>query len=64
MMCPRGSICRESTHQVKTIDVAQQWFSGVTIKDLPITVQGWKSSGGRIMYWVSNNMGELIFKKG
>ena len=64
MMCPRGSICKESTHQAETIDVAQQWFIGVKESDLPITVKGWKSADGRIMYHVLNNMNKLLFKKG
>jgi len=64
MICPRGSICTESTHEVKTMGAAINWFAGVKECDLPITVNVHKSSNGRVMFYVRNSSNNLIYKKG
>ena len=48
MDCPRGSICTESTHEVKTIDKAREWLDSAKDEHLPLTINQWKGEGGRI----------------
>ena len=64
MESPRGGTCTESTHKVKTLDTAQEWFSGATDGDLPMTVLQWKTSDGRICAIFSNSNGERIGDRG
>ncbi len=64
MQCPRGSECKESTHEVKTLEKAKEWHEGVTDKDLPITVQQFTASNGRVMVKVFASCGSMIKSKG
>ncbi len=64
MECPRGSMCKESTHQVITIKTALEWFSGAKVEDLPLTVQQQTAANGRIHAKVFGNDGELLYTRG
>jgi hypothetical protein len=64
MECPRGSIVTESTHTVKTLDKARDWFDDITSDDLPITVNQFKSGNGRLRVQIYNNKGRLIHNRG
>lgn len=64
MICPKGSECTETTHDVKTIAVAREWFDGVNVSDLPITVNQVKSSNGRLMLKIYSKDKQLIYSRG
>lgn len=64
MECSRGSICVESTHKVKTYDMAQAWCSDVQVSDLPVTIQQFTASGGRVLIRIFDKDGSLIYSKG
>ncbi len=64
MESPRGGACTESTHKVKTLDTAQEWFVDAKESDLPMTVQQWKTQDGRICAIFSNSNGERIGARG
>lgn len=63
MECPRGSTCTESTHEVKTIDKALEWFDQCHESDLPITINTFKSSNGRMRVKIYSK-NQLIYKRG
>jgi len=64
MECPKGSECKESSHQVKTAQKATEWFDGVTENDLPLTIRQVTSSDGRVMIKVYDRNQNLIHKRG
>lgn len=64
MICQKGSECSETTHEVKTMAAAIEWFTGVTEDDLPITVNQIKSIEGRLMIKVYSNDKRLIHRRG
>ena len=64
MECPKGSACVDSTHEVKTINRAIDWYELVTESDLPIKVIQNKSGDGRVMIKVYNCKGTLIESRG
>jgi len=64
MECPNGSECKESSHQVKTMNKAIEWFTGVKENDLPIVISQAKALNGRIRVLIYNANDELIYKKG
>lgn len=64
MECPRGSICTESTHTVKTLDKALEWCPPVKDCHLPITVSINKAQGGRMLIKVYSHDNLLIHKRG
>ena len=61
---PRGGSCTESTHKVKTIETAREWFDGAQESDLPMTVMQWKAPGGRIAVIFINANGRRIGSRG
>jgi len=64
MECPRGSYCRESTHQVKTMDKALEWYPEALESHLPITVTSQVASDGRRHVKVHDLNDNLIFTRG
>lgn len=64
MICPKGSECRESVHEVRTLDKAREWFPGVTEDQLPLLVNQHKSSDGRLYISVYSKDRRLIYKRG
>ncbi len=64
MECPRGMMCTESDHQVKTLAKAQEWSSLVKPIHLPITVNQNKGAGGRIMVRIYGSNGQLLETRG
>jgi len=64
MICPKGSLCSESTHEVKTLSVAQQWFNDVIESQLPITVNTFNGEGGRLRISVFDCDNNLIHRRG
>ena len=64
MICPKGSTCKESDHEVKTLVMAKEWFDGAEAHDLPIRVSQQTSSEGRCRVTVHNNLGQLIYSRG
>ena len=64
MNCPRGSICTESTHQVKTLTAAKEWFNNINQSQLPATINTFTASGGRLMVSVFDCNNNLIHKRG
>lgn len=64
MECQRGSICTESTHEVKTMQKAQEWYQDVKESDLPITVYSSASSNGRLYARIYGVKGNLIHVRG
>ena len=63
MDCPKGSVCTESTHEVKTLAKALEWYSGCKETDLPITVNTLRGEGGRMLVSISSQ-NKLIHKRG
>ena len=64
MECSRGSMCIDSTHEVTTFKKAFEWYSLVSLWDLPITVHQQKASNGRRLVKVYNNHGDLLEQRG
>lgn len=64
MICPRGSECTESTHEVKTLPKAREWFPGAEEKHLPITVNQSKAYNGRIMAIITDRHGAVVYRRG
>jgi hypothetical protein len=64
MECDRGSVCKEQSHTVKTIDKAREWFPDAEIIDLPLRIEQRISSSGRIYARFFNKAGKLIGTKG
>lgn len=64
MECPRGSVCSESTHEVKTLDKALEWYPSALAIHLPITVNTHKAQGGRLLIKVYSIDGLLLHKRG
>ena len=60
---PRGGVCSEQEHWVKTFEKAKEWFPYVEERDLPIKIVQYKSSDGRTRLQVYNHRG-LIYHKG
>ena len=64
MLCPRGSLCTESEHEVKTLAKARDWYEGVVEADLPITVQQFKAANGRRLLKIYNRENRKIHQRG
>lgn len=64
MYCNRGSTTTESTHEVKTLAKAKEWFSDVLESDLPIKVNQHTAANGRIYATIFNNRNEQIHRRG
>lgn len=64
MQCPKGGQLTESSHTVKTLAKAKDWYDGVSEKDLPITVEKKTTTDGRIHYKVFDGDGVKIYNKG
>lgn len=64
MECPRGSMCTESSHEVKTLDKAREWCSHVEEHHLPITVYSSTSANGRLHARIYSVKGNLLKLKG
>ena len=64
MECPKGSECKESSHEVKTAKKATEWFDGANESDLPLTVRQVTSADGRVMIKVYDRNKKLIHQRG
>lgn len=64
MECPKGSTCTESSHEVKTLDKALEWYPGCDETDLPIRIEQRKGAGGRIFARIYNVNNHIIYKRG
>lgn len=64
MDCPKGSILKETQHEVKTLDTAKEWFAGVQNYDLPIRITQRTAENGRCMITVFDNNGKKIHQRG
>ena len=64
MECPRGSLLTETTHQVKKIQTAREWYSEVREEDLPISVTQYTALNGRCLVKVRNCMDKIIHVRG
>lgn len=63
MDCSRGGIAKESTHTVVTLRAASDWWPDVVDSDLPITVQQYTTSDGRIRIVIYSN-GLRVYTRG
>ena len=63
MECPKGSICTESTHEVKTLAKALEWFPSCLESHLPLTINTYKAHDGRLQINIYSK-GRLIHKRG
>lgn len=61
---PRGGKISESTHHVKTLDKAKEWYSDIKESDLPIEITQSTTSNGRVFITIKNNNGKLIYSRG
>ena len=64
MDCPRGSVCTETEHEVKTLRKAQEWLPGCDEGMLPIIVNQVISSNGRQVITIYDKHGEVMSKRG
>lgn len=64
MECPRGSVCTESAHQVKTLAKAREWYAQASEDDLPLRIEQWRSSDGRLRVIVYGANGDVLTKRG
>jgi len=64
MDCPKGSILRESEHDVKTIKSAKEWFSDIEEDQMPIKVRQYTAKNGRCMIKVFDNKNKLVHQRG
>lgn len=64
MICTKGSECSDSTHKVKTIKKAVEWFPGVVTSELPISVHQRISKAGRVYARIYACNGDLIHTRG
>jgi len=64
MECPRGSVCTESEHTVKTIKMALEWSKSITDGMLPIRVNQIKAANGRVLITIRDNAGQIVYRKG
>ncbi|PCJ26509.1 MAG: hypothetical protein COA94_05215 [Rickettsiales bacterium] len=63
MECNRGSVCKESDHQVKTLEKAVEWFYGVELEHLPIRVNQVTAHNGRVQITIFDCDGVPIHKR-
>lgn len=63
MECPNGSICTEIAYNVITLRKAMEWFPDCKEYQLPIKVNSFKASNGRVLVKIYSN-GKLIHSKG
>jgi len=64
MESPRGAVCTESTHEVKTLSKGQEWCGITTEADLPIRIEQRRDVGGRLMVRIYNKDNQLMEKRG
>ena len=64
MECPRGSLVTETTHQVKKINTAREWYSEVNDKDLPISVTQYTALNGRCVIKIRDKENNIIHQRG
>ena len=64
MECPKGSICKESSHEVTTMDKAIEWCPHVEGHHLPIKVYSSVSSDGRMYARIYSVKGNILRVKG
>ena len=64
MECPKGSICKELEHKVKTLDKAIDWFDGCTTDHLPIRIRQITADNGRVMIKIFDRFDNLIHTRG
>tara|TARA_R110002020_G_scaffold471791_1_gene699158 strand:+ start:1370 stop:1564 length:195 start_codon:yes stop_codon:yes gene_type:complete len=64
MDSPRGGVCSESTHEVKTLSKGVEWCSATTESDLPLRIEQRKDAGGRLMVRIYNKDNNLMEQRG
>ena len=56
-------MCKQSTHEVKTLDKAREWYPEVAEGQLPIHVEQMTASNGRVRVVVSSD-GVVVHSRG
>ncbi len=64
MECSRCSVVSESSHEVKTLDKAKEWFSCSQENHLPVTINQFKARNGRLRIEVYDKDGSLLHCRG
>jgi hypothetical protein len=64
MESPNGSTCLESSHEVKTLDKAQEWCEFAEGEHLPIRINQHKDSEGRLYINIYDRFGNLLETRG
>ena len=64
MQCPRGSTVTESTHLVKTIEKAKEWYPLTKDDHLPIKIEQYTASNYRVMVKIWDKNGNFIYARG
>ena len=64
MECPKGLPCVESTHSVKTLAKAAEWYPAISASDMPIRIEQRIGEGGRVLAKIYSCSGQLIHKRG
>lgn len=64
MESPKGSICTESTHQVKTLKGAREWWLKAEESMLPVKITQHTSADGRIHLSIRDKNGTLVHRRG
>jgi len=64
MECPKGSICAESTHEVKTLKGAKEWWGKINESMLPVKITQQTSADGRIHLSIRDKNGTLVHRRG
>jgi hypothetical protein len=64
MQDPKGGQLTESSHTVKTLAKALEWFDGVAEDNLPVTIEKKTTSDGRIHYKIIDRSGAVIYRRG
>ena len=64
MECPRGSETTDTTHEVKTLSKAKEWFAGALEEHLPLCINQQIATGGRRRISVFSASGELLHRRG
>lgn len=64
MQCPKGSNCTISTHTVKSLKTAKEWFPDAHKEQLPIKVYQETALNGRMFAIISDKSGDVIHRRG
>ena len=64
MECPRGSVCKETEHTVKTLKMAKEWLKWVDESMLPIKVNQLTAADGRVQITIRDKTGTIVHMRG